>query len=47
MLVVETWMVDTVTLACVDAEWRGFTSPGKVPCRGKVCCVGNIKARFA
>ena len=27
----ETWMVDKITLACVDAKWRGFTSLGKVP----------------
>ena len=31
MLDTETWMVDKITLACVDAKWRGFTSLGKVP----------------
>ena len=31
----ETWMVDKITLACVDAKWRAFTSLGKVPCSGR------------
>ena len=46
MLDIETWMVGKITLVCVGAEWRGFTSLGKVPCSGKVCRVGNPKMRF-
>ena len=42
----ETWMVDKITLACVDAKWRGFTSLGKVPCSGRRAVLGTPRWGF-